>query len=264
MIDQDQYVDGLEIPEVLGLEDYENNDILNEDHQGEYRAVVGRISWVATTSRPDLAYDNLVLSTKLGNATARDMKQAVKIMKKLKVDGTSMKFVNLGPVEEWTLVGFGDAGFKSLPDKISSCGGQVLLLSNEKKGVSCVVNWKAKKIKRVVSSSTAAEALEVNDVLDELVYVKLVLMELLGGKAHSIPTRVATDSKNLYDVIQSTTIAENPRLRVDVAKVKDSLRDEELNKLFHVKGKEMLADVLTKQGAPGFRLMKVLRTCSLS
>ena len=78
VIDQDQYVDGLEIPEVLGLEDYENNDILNEDHQGEYRAVVGKISWVATTSRPDLAYDNLVLSTKLGNTTAGDMKQASK------------------------------------------------------------------------------------------------------------------------------------------------------------------------------------------
>ena len=71
---------------------------------------------------PDLAYDNLVLSMRLGRASLRDMKQAIKVIKKMKCDGTSMKFVDLGPVEEWILQGFGVAGFKSLPDKTSSCG----------------------------------------------------------------------------------------------------------------------------------------------
>ena len=89
------------------------------------------------------------------------MKHAVKIVRKLKCDNTAMKFVNLGPVEEWVLEGYGDAGFKSLPDKTSSCGGHVILLRNVKKNVACVLDWRSKKLKRVVSSLPAAEALTV-------------------------------------------------------------------------------------------------------
>ena len=61
-----------------------------------------------------------------------------------------MKFVDLGPVTQRTLQGFGDAGFKSLPDKTSSCGGQVIHISNIERGLSCVVDWKAKKLKQLV------------------------------------------------------------------------------------------------------------------
>ena len=44
------------------------DDILDEEGQGEFRSAVGRIGWVAKASKPDLVYDNLVLSMKLGCA----------------------------------------------------------------------------------------------------------------------------------------------------------------------------------------------------
>lgn len=172
-----------------------------------------------------------------------------------------MKFVNMGPIEEWSLEGYGDAGFKSLPDKISSCGGHVVLVNNKNRGMSCVLNWKCKKLKRVVSSSTAAESLAVNETLDELVYVKSVLKELLGDVVDQIPMELVTDSSNLYKAVQSSSLLENPRLRTEVAKLQESLRIKELSKFIHVPGKEMVADILTKKGAPGFILMKVFRTC---
>jgi hypothetical protein len=62
-----------------------------------------------------------------------------------------------------------------LPDKISSCCGYVILISNKKTGSSSILNWKSNKIKRVVGSSTAAEALASNETLDVLVHVKFVL-----------------------------------------------------------------------------------------
>ena len=96
-----------------------------------------------------------------------------------------------------------------------------------------------------------------------MVYVKLVLMELLGREAEKVPMRLATDSRNLYKSVQSSTLVENPRVRTDIAKIQGSLKDNELQEFFQVPGKRMLADVLTKKGVPGFELMKLLRTCSM-
>ena len=260
-IHQDQYVDNLIVPTLEGYDDADEHDLLSEEDQAEFRTAVGKIGWVAQTSRPDLSYDHLILSTKLGCASVRDMKQAIKITRKMKVDGTSMRFMNMGPIEQWTLVGHGDAGYKSLPDKVSSCGGHVIMICNRLRGLSCVVNWRSRKLKRVVSSSTAAEALAINDCLDELFYVKCVLMELLGRQASDVPMHLFTDSKNLFDAVEKSTLIENARVRTDIAKVKESLRDKELNGWYHVSGKDMLADVLTKKGAPGFKLLNVLRKC---
>ena len=239
------------------------DSLLDDEWQAEYRAAVGRIGWLAKTSRPDLAYDNLILSMRLGDATVRDMKQAIKITKKAKCDSTVMRFTALGSVTEWSLVAYGDAGYKNLPDKTSSCAGHVTLLTNNKEELSCVLNWKSKKLRRVVSSSTAAEALSANEALDDMVYIKHVLIELLGSTAEKIPLKLVTDSRNLHNSVMNSTLVENPRMRTDLAKVKNSLKDKELSEFTQVPGKEMLADVLTKKGAPGFELMKILRTCSL-
>ena len=261
VVDQNQYVDDLELPSssTAGSQDA----LLDEEGQADFRSVVGRIGWVANSTRPDLSYDHLVLSMKLGKATGRDMNLACKSIKKIKLDGTQMKFVDMGPMSEWTLQGYGDAGFKSLPDKTSSCGGHVIMLSNKVRGLSCVLDWRSKKLKRVVTSSTAAEALAVNDALDMMVYLKSVLGELLGERCNDIPLELATDSRNLHNSVMTTSLVENPRLRTDIAVVKESLSSRELSKLFHVGGRRMLADVLTKNGAGGFRLLNLLRTCEL-
>ena len=174
-----------------------------------------------------------------------------------------MRFIDLGHVSDWMLEGYGDAGFKSLPDNVSSCGGQVLLLTNQKNGISCVLDWKSKKLKRVVTSSTAAEALAANDTLDSMVYVQSVLTELFGEQVKGVPLILMTDSKNLHDNVMNSTLVENPRLRTDIAVLKESIQTQELQKFVLVKGKKMIADVLTKKGAAGFRLMNLLRTCNL-
>ena len=156
---------------------------MDEDGQDDFRGIVGKIGWLGSLSRPDLAYDHVMLSSKLGKANWGDMKTAIKVIKKLKMEKSEMSFPELGSPEDWSIEGYGDAGYKSLPDKVSSCGGHVILLCNKIRGVSCVVNWRSRKLKRVVSSSTAAESLAINDCLDELFYVKFVLIELLGKQA---------------------------------------------------------------------------------
>ena len=257
--DQDAYVTDLEIP-YMDTSNCDLNKELDNEGQAEFRAVVGRIGWIANSSRPDLSYDNLVLSMKVGHATFRDMKMAIKVMKKLKNDCTKMKFVDLGHTDDWILEGYGDAGFKSLPDKLSSCCGYVLLVTNKETGFSSILSWKSTKIRRVVGSSTAAEALASNETLDALVYIRSVLQELLSEQLRNIPIQLSTDSKNLFKSVSTSALVENPRLRIDIAKLKESIDSGEMKEFFHIPKKEMIADVLTKQGAAGFQLMNILRT----
>ena len=186
------------------------------------------------------------------------MRLAVKTLKKMKLDGTKMLFASLGHTQDWVLQGFGDAGFKSLPDKVSSCCGYVILLSNRKTGVTSVLDWKSL---RILGSSTAAEALAANDTLDALVYASHVLRELLGANVKDIPIELTTDCKNLHNSVHTSTLVENPRLRIDISKLKESLENKELRAFWYIAGKKMIANVLTKKGAEGVGLMSVLRHC---
>ena len=79
------------------------DDLRDADRQSEFRSVVGRIGWVSSSSRPDLAFHHLVLSTRIGQVSVRDMKLAVKTVKQIKCNDTIMKFVSLGPAHEWVL-----------------------------------------------------------------------------------------------------------------------------------------------------------------
>ena len=64
-------------------------------------------------SCPDLAFNNVVMICKPGRATQGDMQAAVKIVKKLKMQTTVMKFPNLGEVKGWSIDGFGDLAIKA-------------------------------------------------------------------------------------------------------------------------------------------------------
>ena len=68
---------------------------------------------------------------------------------------------------------------------------------------------------------------------------------------------VKTDNKSGYDAINSTTAVEEKRLRVDIAAIRECVRNKEISVQW-VPKEDQLADVLTKQGADSTKLVKVL------
>ena len=68
---------------------------------------------------------------------------------------------------------------------------------------------------------------------------------------------VRTDNKSAYDAINSTTVVEEKRLRVDIAAIRECVRNNEVEVQW-VSKENQLADVLTKQGADSTKLLKVL------
>ena len=83
------------------------------------------------------------------------------------------------------------------------------------------------------------------------------MKEAFGDEASNIPLDLYTDSRNLYKSVMSTSL--NERLRTDVAKLQESLKLGELQKINQISGQEMLADCLTKKGASSELLRRILR-----
>ena len=65
---------------------------------------------------------------------------------------------------------------------------------------------KEKKLKRIVTSSTAGETLALNEVLSEVVFVKALIGNLCGPALNDIPVNLYTDSKNVVNAVNSTSM----------------------------------------------------------
>ena len=159
LVDQDHYIQLLELPDLQSCAGLKVDDVLDVDGQIEFRGWVAKVLYIRYQSRPDVCFDGKCLSSKFGAATKRDLKSVYRIIQKLKGERTCMFFPNLGCLDEWSIVGYSDAGIRNMPDRLSSVGGQVILLVNGNKNVACVLNWRSKKLVRKVTSLLAGDAL---------------------------------------------------------------------------------------------------------
>ena len=259
-VDQDHYINTFEVPDMEVASGQLMSDLLNAEGQTLFRGHVSRVLHIGYLSRPDVLFEAKVLSTKFGKATKGDLKSVQKKIQKLQGIPTKMFFPDLGPTDEWIFVGYGDAGIKSMPDKVSSVGGQVVLLANPGRSVACVLSWKSKKLVRKVVSSLAGEALAVVAAIGEIVYTKSIIHQIYGDIIEKTPVIIVTDSKNLDEAVHSSSLVEDAWLITDVAIIKDALQDGTISCLKRVQSEAMLANCLTKAGASAEQLLEVVQT----
>ena len=170
-----------------------------------------------------MVFEAKALSSKFGKVTKKDLKIAMKKIQKLKSRKAKMVFPDLGNMKDWVLVGHGDAGIKSMPDKITSVGGQVIMMVNKETRKTCVLGWRSRKLKRKVISSLAGEALAMTGTIGEIVYTKAILSQILGMGVDKVPVIIVTDSKNLEEAVYSTKLVDDPWLIPDIAIIKEAM-----------------------------------------
>ena len=124
-----------------------------------------------------------------------------------------MKVRVLGSIEDLTIEEWGDAGYKSLPDKVSSCSGQVIIIKDSLSNTSMVVNWKGRKLRRIVNRSTATEVLSVSETISEVIFVKAILKKMSWEDYAQVPIKIFTDSKNVSKDLSNAGIMDDPRFR---------------------------------------------------
>ena len=148
----------------------QKNMVCNEEEEKEsFRSLVGQLGWLCTNSRLDLSHDVLELSCKINNPKVEDLIEANKCLRKACTFESSMYFPNLGDISKYKLVVYSDASHANLPDG-SSAGGFVFFLTGENRN-SCPLYWEAKKIRRVVKNTLAAETLAAAEAVNMADYL---------------------------------------------------------------------------------------------
>ena len=247
-LNMDEYIDGIHLTKITPGEE---GRPLTEEEAFEYRSIVGRLNWIAQGARPDKSFSVIELSTKFRKPTLRDLNQAVRIMRKVKEVKSAVHFPELGSSQ--SLKVFTDAAHGNLPDGFSSTMGLVVFLAGN--GRVAPVSWRANKIRRVVKSSLAAEALALQEGVDEAVYIQKMLSEM--GLQVSIHAFV--DNRNLVEALHSTKYVDDRRLRIDIGALKQSL-EREVTAVHWCPGGHQLADSLTKRGADGMHLLRTFQS----
>ena len=75
--------------------------------------MTGKISWLAKSTRPDLNYTAFQMSKKNTNTTIADLRDANRVLKKVRERDSHLRFGKIGKREELIVMGIGDASFKT-------------------------------------------------------------------------------------------------------------------------------------------------------
>ena len=145
-----------------------------------------------------------------------------------------------------------------MDDRVSSGGGYIIFLADTDLRAA-PISWTSTKIKRVVRSSLAAEALIAVDCADAMYHVKAMIREIMTMEVKMI---LITDSNNLVESLKSPHPVQEKRLRVDMAALKKDVTEGVLE-IKHCIGSKQIADVLTKNGVSSDLIRNVLNQGSL-
>ena len=229
---------------------------ISEKEKKDLRSAIGQLNWISTQTRPDIAYDVCQASVSYKRATLKDIKHLNKVIRRAKDQEVVLTFdKKIGTkMDDCSIICYADASFKNLSDG-GSQGGFLIFLYNENTNCLIPIQWQSKRIKRIVRSALAAECLALQDGVDAAYLIRELIKEIKGV---TLKITAMTDSKSLFDAINSTKSVEDKRLRPDIAALKEKHDLGEVNLYCWIPTGEQLADCLTKAGASTAPLLKAL------
>ncbi|CAL4136914.1 unnamed protein product [Meganyctiphanes norvegica] len=233
-VDQKQYISSISPSPITMARQSNKDSCLSVQEIADFRSLVGQLNWVATQTRPDVAFDTCELGVSISKAVVSDLLHLNKV-----VGGLNKTLYSYFFLECYT-----DAAFANLSNDGSQ--GAMLIFLRDSDGKRFPIFWKTRCLRRTPRSTLEAETLALVEVAEASVYLANILTQITGRK--SITVRCLVDNRSLYDSIYSTRQVDNKKLRMDVKAVKNMLVSGEINRVDWVEGSQQLADCLTKKG----------------
>ena len=120
-----------------------------------------------------------------------------------------------------------------------------------------LVSWQSRRVRRVVKSTLAAEALALLDAAQAGVLIGHTIAKILSLATSPI-VNCFVDNKSLVDALYSTKNVEDKHLRIDIAVLKDMISQKYLNEVSWVESAQQLANALTKAGCSTAQLIAAI------
>ena len=112
-----------------------------------------------------------------------------------------------------------------------------------------------------------AECMALSVSVDQALVLKETLIETVYGEKKgpfNIPINVFTDCYSLFQNIHSDNQAQDRKVRVEVAAIREQMDLKEINSIKWVPDESQLANPLTKSTGPATRLIEVLQSGRLN
>ena len=243
------------------LQQKTSNGLLTAEQERSLRSILGKLLWPAVQTRPDLAFAVSYYSSVIKTAGITSLIAVNKLVGRLcNSEHVNLLFKSLGSKEYWRLLCFTDASFNNFADG-STQAGYLIFLYNHVTTLDCnLIAWKSFKLRRIASSTVAAETFAAVQALE-------ACLELQNTLSHAFNVfasfKMFTDSKSLFETVYSSNIISDKRLRVDIGFMREALMTS--NRLQWIATKYQLADALTKLRSSTINcLLDVLQRNSLS
>jgi len=221
---------------------------LDASGQEWYRAIIGKFIWCSCQVRADLNTQVSQAASSLGKATMADAIRVNNIIDQAVKRKVELHFRRLTTkTRKRTLKICCDAAFKNKHEpNCKSRGGMMLLLgcNTAVTDATSLLAWSSKKIARVCKSPTGAEVLTVSASIDELDFAFHIAVAFYTDDLEFC-SEIFTDSFSLTSTQEKYTKEINPNLQVDVAIIRQKVRDGEV-RLTHIPGVSNPSDGLTK------------------
>ena len=220
-LDQSQYVKNIQIDDLDSKRALQKNEDLTATEQSQLRKICGSLNWVVIATRPDLSFDLIELSTKQQRGKVCDLVRGRKILKTLEPSECKIFLPKLDENSVELRV-YTDSSFGNLDDGSGSMGGHIVFLK-DKTGKCAVLDWKSRKIKRVVRSTLAAETLALGDGLETGMFLKDLYLDLMGPIGRKLKLEALVDNRSVEVNLRSTSSVDDKRLRRDLNMIKEMI-----------------------------------------
>ena len=118
-IDQSSYINESKVVEISQEKQKNKFAQLNKDETRQLRGLAGQLNWIASQTRPDIAYNVCEVSVSIKNATINDLIEATKYIRKAKPESALIETVDLENLEQCSIICFSDASFANLKGNLS-------------------------------------------------------------------------------------------------------------------------------------------------
>jgi len=241
-LNQRGYVSGIKVPEKRG---YIGNREMSERELTLYRSLVGQLNWLSNHTRPDVSFEVSDRSKSFQGGSVEEMRKLIGGINRMKEIWVC---VNLGKMRgQVEIEVYADASYGNEGSVYPQVGYIVSL--RDRWGNRCPITWKSRIVKRVVRSTIEAEAVGLIEGLENGMFLKQCWKELGGDKDRAGEIKIVgkTDSKTLYNAIYSETKVVGKGLRIDVAWLKEVVKEGRVERVEWVSTKDQVADAMTKR-----------------